>query len=358
MPDPTHETVSSSQVAGLFGISPWETPFTLYHEFRNGITTERDSELMSWGRRLQDDILEATAERLGLEVIEHDQDDYLRHPDMPVGATPDGFVLDPERGLGWIEAKNVSGWAFRSDWSDTTAPLYYELQHQTQLMVPHPEHGMPQWGMIAALVDGHAMAYYPREPDMVAQTGIGSAAVDFLTKVKVGEEPASRNVAVELPTLVQLYPEVTPGKVLQLLGDDEAQYKAAQIIADFKRAKEELAAAEKTVASYQRAVLELVQDAAIVETPDLIVRISKAQIARRRRANLTIAGPDEFIHPMHLSIKKAGKKHKVEIKTGAPEEQVLNAKLILTPADAAAAEVDREGYSRTTFKFEEREEAE
>lgn len=211
MPDSLRQSVSASQAPALFGMSPYLTRWMLFQAFANGMPIEPDDNIrMAAGRRFEAAILVWAADEMRVDILPHPQTEYLRHPDFPLGCTPDGYVLDPQRGLGFIEAKNVDWLRWRDTWTDTEATAAIEIQHQVQLMTPHPEYGIPQWGEIACCVGGNELKLYPRVPLPAVQASIGREAIAFLASVKAKQEPDIAGSPLELPGLHWAIPSIDP----------------------------------------------------------------------------------------------------------------------------------------------------
>ena len=183
MPDPQRNTISASQVGALFGASPYQTPFTLWHEL-NGtapdISDDDEDERMYWGKTLEPAILAHVERHLDLIVLPNAAQTYQRHETEPVGATVDAITMDPNRGPGVIEAKTSDWMMFKDRWTKTQAPPYVELQVQTQLGVRGAT-----WGHIGCLVGGNEFHHYPREiqPDVWAE--IVERASAFLSLIHI-----------------------------------------------------------------------------------------------------------------------------------------------------------------------------
>ena len=276
MPDPTLKTVSASQVPMMMGISQWATRWQLYQHFRGNLMPQPSGDLIEWGHRLQDDILEWVASELHLDAIGNH--DYYRHPEpdkIPVGATADGYVIDPELGLGWVECKNVDSFAFKNGWTDSQVPIDIELQHQTQLMVPHPNHGFAKWGIIAALVGGHDPKLYRREPNLDMQTKIAKGARQFLDDATAGREPAMSGIPAELEQLLHLYPLADEQKILTL----EPGAPLIDAILKFAEYRDEVSSKEKLRDHYKQLILAAVQDYGSVVAPSVQMKITKSKVA-------------------------------------------------------------------------------
>lgn len=283
MPDPTKQTVSASQMPALFGLSPYCTEWLLFQHFANGMPLEVDAdERMDWGTKLEAVILHATAAKLRADVIPHPQVDYLRHPSLPIGCTPDGYVLDPQRGLGFVEAKNIDYLRWRDTWTDTEAAPHVEAQHQTQLAIPHPEFGAPKWGVIAALVGGNDLRLYPRDvlPDVQAQ--IAAKARSFLDTVREKKEPPIAGRAMEIEGLHWAIPRVDRHKILREEDFEPAEaVKLARLIEQFHDQKARESVSKMMAKDLQAQIEGMVRDAAEVIVHQRRLKISRSEIAGR-----------------------------------------------------------------------------
>jgi predicted phage-related endonuclease len=218
MPDPNFETVSSSEVPALFGCSPYYTSWVLWHAFHKqsrSMIEAVENERIRWGRLLQDDILELTAEEYKLEIIENKDNEFVRRG--PLGATIDGHVVvAPGQGTIIIEAKNIDWLRWKQTWTETLPAPHVELQTQIAMHVKGAERGI-----IAALVGGNDLRFYEREPipDLIAEAE--DRARSFLAAVADGREPDPVGSALESSVLAALYPEIDGTKVLEDYEDED-----------------------------------------------------------------------------------------------------------------------------------------
>ena len=140
--------IGGSDIAALFGASPWMTEFTLYAE-KSGITEYQvdENNKMRLGKYLEPFIGELLAKELGWNVV-RSREYHLSSTVTGMGCTLDFDVTDHEWGPGICETKVVFDYAdYMEFWSDDRAPPHIELQVQHQLAVT----GRP-WAAIAVLV--------------------------------------------------------------------------------------------------------------------------------------------------------------------------------------------------------------
>lgn len=195
------QDVTSTEVAALFGASPYLTEFELYHRKIGAISSEvEENERMRWGKRLEAAIAEGVAEDLGL-IVEPFKT-YMRIPELRMGSSFDYKIVGLREGWsgdetfrdlfrvhgpGIMEVKNVDGLAFRRGWLDGTeieAPLHIELQVQHQLEVS----GL-QWGVIAPLIGGNTPKPFARIRDEVVAEAVRKKVAEFWQRVDQGIAP-------------------------------------------------------------------------------------------------------------------------------------------------------------------------
>lgn len=102
MPDPLRQTISATEAAALFEVSPYLTPWMLYQRFAGGMEIDPlDVHVrMDWGTRMEPLILQYAAEQYGLEIRPNKGPDgaqvYVRNGLL--GCTRDAEVYCPSRG--------------------------------------------------------------------------------------------------------------------------------------------------------------------------------------------------------------------------------------------------------------------
>lgn len=281
MPDVDFKTVSASQVPDLLNISPWGTRLMLHHQFVRRVHEDRkQSNRMKIGKLFEALILELTAAELALEVQHNTEAAYLRHPTLPLGCTVDATVLCPTRGYGVVEAKAIDKYEFIRSWTETAAPAYYEAQHQEEMMIPHPVHGMPAWGVIACFVynegaDGR-LVLYERLPNEKAQARIALEAEAFMADVAADKAPPAFGLPVELGLMSELYPEADEAKVIEA----EDNFEMAEHARMMDWARKQKSSFEKAEKEMKPKLLAFMQDAGFARLAGGVrVRVRKPQMA-------------------------------------------------------------------------------
>lgn len=127
--------LGASDVAGVLGISPWASPYSVWCD-KTDPNTPVDDEAMGEdiesGRMLEDAVIEWFVTRSGLEIAAKQY--RATHPTVPwARATLDGLLADSNEPVAVLEVK-VSADRAR-DWADDGIPAYYQAQAQWQMWV-------------------------------------------------------------------------------------------------------------------------------------------------------------------------------------------------------------------------------
>jgi putative phage-type endonuclease len=227
------QDVTSTEVAALFGLSPYTTEFELFHKKKSGeIEVLAENDRMKWGTRLQDSIALGIAQDNGFQVDRFDG--YMRVPEARIGSSFD-FFMEPS---GILEIKNVDALIFRDGWivedGELTAPHHIELQLQHQLLVKGAS-----IGYIGALVGGNRVSLLQRFPDQEIHTRILEEAERFWKQVDAGIAPTPDFVK-DAEFIAKLYKQAEPGKIVTAdmeIDQLARQYKEAAALE--KQAKEQ-----------------------------------------------------------------------------------------------------------------------
>lgn len=223
--------ITSTEVASLFGISPWTTAYELWYRKKDGLIVEiEENKRMFWGTKLQDAIAAGVAEEQGWNIRR--MDEYGRIPELRIGASfdfsieggslkfpdgKDGIVWGSEN-LGLLEIKNVDGLQFKKGWivdgDNVEAPPYIELQVQHQLLVSGRAYA---W--IGALIGGNNLVLIKREPSPKIHEAIKQKAAAFWKSIDENNPPAP-NFETDSKFIASLYNYSEPGKVVDVAGDE------------------------------------------------------------------------------------------------------------------------------------------
>jgi predicted phage-related endonuclease len=230
--------VGASEVAALFGCSPYLTRFELYHRKKGNIATPKfnavvdgvpEDERIYFGVKLEAAIIEAAKERYG--YTDRDQVDKLSNG-AGLGGHPDRRVICPERGPGILEIKTAD-WLVRKQWGDEP-PAHYLLQSQAYQGLDRV-----QWGDVLVLVGGNKLERFCYEfrPKIYAE--IERRVADFWQSIEANDPPPA-DYTRDIETIGELYRDGTD-ETIDLTADNLAHEAAAA----FLFAKESRLEAEK-----------------------------------------------------------------------------------------------------------------
>lgn len=135
-------TIGASDVAALFGVSPWQSEYSLFAR-ESGLWVEDETrsaaeeERMAIGRELERPVLDIWARRTSKDVSHNSESTRnALYPGM--SATPDGYewtltALGPREDA-TIDVKTIQP-RERMEWAQTGTPLHYRLQCQQQMTI-------------------------------------------------------------------------------------------------------------------------------------------------------------------------------------------------------------------------------
>lgn len=241
--------ITSTDIAALFGISPWLTEFELWHRKKNAtIVTLEPNTRMVWGTRLERSIAEGIAEDYKLSI--RPMKEFIQIPAWRMGSSFD-YAIDPD---GILEVKNVDSLAYKDGWlldgDNVEAPPHIEIQGQFQMLVSGRNHLM-----LGALVGGNRVTLIKREPDLQIHEAIKAKVAAFWESIDANREPEP-NFKEDAKFIARLNSYAEPGKVMNASGDA----KLAGLVRDYKEwgEKSESAKAEKDGIKAQ--ILTLIED--------------------------------------------------------------------------------------------------
>lgn len=148
--------LGGSDVAAAMGLSKWRTPTELYLEKVNKVSDYEESQPAEWGKRLEDVVARAYAEKTGNRIRRRNA--ILTNPAYPwLFANVDRLIIGKKKGL---EVKTASTYVQR-DWGDEgtdEVPDYYKTQAYVYMLVT----GYRSWDF-AVLMGGNDFRIYSVE---------------------------------------------------------------------------------------------------------------------------------------------------------------------------------------------------
>ena len=256
--------VSASNVFALFNAKPERLGKLSYAAHLTGQDPQpniSDDPLIRVGHALEPLAAELLSEKLEAEVVKHDA--YSRHDYLDMFATPDGVVvLDGVPHI--VELKVVTPKVWWGDWVSEdrdliSPPRHIQLQHQAQFACTGATAGII--GVLS--LDFCTIEWFPTKPHQAAIDRIELAVDSFMATLKRGELPDPDDTEVDFEAFRHLMWQSDPEKTVRIKGD-EAIRRAGQ----FLQAKDDEAAATKTIQAQKRFFMGLMKDAQVATLED------------------------------------------------------------------------------------------
>lgn len=229
--------LNSTDVAALFGLSPYQTLFELWHRKKNEeVQSIEPTERMLWGNRLEAAIAEGIALDKNWDISPMKQ--YIFIPELRIGSSfdysIDGFTKHDGslvKASGILEIKNVDAIQFREKWTvndDGTfeVPAHIETQAQMQMLVSGRK-----TCMIGALVGGNQVVVEKRVADPEIHKAILIKAKEFWDSIEAGTPPAP-DFRQDAEFVAKLYSHAEPGKVIDASEQIEALCSRYTMLSD------------------------------------------------------------------------------------------------------------------------------
>lgn len=225
------QNIGSSDQPALWGVSPFKTPFQLWHEKLGTLATEdlSDNIRVVCGKHLEAGIAMALAELHNLRIRKVRR--YVAHPSVPrMGASLDYEVATEDTGWVPLEIKNVDFLVWRDEWlHDGDAhepPEHIDIQVQHQISCTEKP-----YGYIGVCVGGNTLHLIRRDRHDGICAAIKAKVVEFWRSIENDDEPPP-NPAEDLDALLRVR-TATDGKTIDLRGDNRLE----ALIAEYTEAK-------------------------------------------------------------------------------------------------------------------------
>jgi putative phage-type endonuclease len=294
-----HKHISSTEVAALFGLSPYATAFEVAVMKQAPTPDDREiGDRAEWGLRLQRSIAGGIADKYGVKVRAISGYAVHSYEHCRMGASFDYEIVGlkddwsgddhtlrnmySEHGAGVLEIKNVDLFVFRKDWQvgdddSYEAPAHIELQVQHQLACI-----ARTWAAIGVLIGGNRLELLIRERDDEVNQAIAKKCEKFWSDLAKGVLPP-----IELPAdadiISKLYKYAEPGKVLD--ANDSAEIAA--LCAEYRAAADAAKAADDIKKSARAKLLMQIGDHEQVLTKGFKISagvVAAAEISYTREA--------------------------------------------------------------------------
>lgn len=221
--------ITASEIAAVIGVSPYESPYSLYWRKRGVLAEQADTDAMRWGRRLEQHVRDEFRERHQDELIVLGAGLYC-HVERPWQmASPDALVYDVAAANDWIgdvdaiagvEVKTTGSWdGWGPDGSDEV-PLHIRCQVIWQADVL----GVPC--VYVPVVNGRTYREYVVQADPQDAALMRSKAEAFLDDIRYETPPDVDGSDATLGALKQIHPDLDDAET-QVPGKLAAQWLAA-----------------------------------------------------------------------------------------------------------------------------------
>lgn len=252
------QDLTSTDVAALFGMSPYKTKFELWHEKRSGEPVRiAQNDRMKWGSRLEASIAAGIAEDQGWIIRPFKE--YVRDPELRIGSSFDFLIYSPTGSAtaydAILEIKTVDALAFRNGWTVTgdfiEAPAHIELQVQHQLLVS----GLSV-AYIGVLIGGNDVRILQRKADDGVHAAIRAKAAEFWRSI-ADNTPPDPVMPADAAAVIRLNSYAEPGRLRDARGDEVI----ASAIADYARIGREIEDLQAIRDSRKAEILTMIGDA-------------------------------------------------------------------------------------------------
>lgn len=245
------ENVNSTEVAALFGCSPYTTLYELWH-VKAGLLAPsfQSNERVVWGKRLEEAIAKGVAQDHNLSI--RPMKEYVALPELRMGSSFD-FAIGED---GCLEIKNVDAIQFKENWimdGDTAVepPVHLEFQCQHQLAVSGRK-----YVKLAALVGGNRVALIHRERDEEIIEAIKIKVSAFWNTIDA-KKPPMPDFVEDAKAIAKIYGFSEKGKEL-VVGPDPSYATLVREYNDWGKQKK---LAEDQQASVKGRLLMMIGDA-------------------------------------------------------------------------------------------------
>lgn len=202
--------ITASEISAVMGLSPWVSPFTLWHRKYGTIRPEPENDSMRWGLRLEQAVADEFSS-LHEELLVADAGVYRSRDRAYQVASPDRLLLRAKRPANLTSVLEVKTTQSLDGWGEEgtdSIPVHYRAQVLWQLDtlgldVAH----------VAVLASGRAYREYQIDYHEADLAVMRHAAEDFLQLLESRDPPPVDWLPATTSTLKQLHPTVSDAEV-------------------------------------------------------------------------------------------------------------------------------------------------
>lgn len=228
--------VTASKVAPILGLSPYASPFKVWHQMKGLIPGDPENDAMRRGNMLEDAILNWWLTD-NPDATEKARQEWCPFEDW-AGATPDLTVISATGELELIDAKTA---AYDDEWGipgTDQVPAYYAASSMWQLAVRHEAARVR-----LAVLFGRPFTL--REYVIERDDALCGALIDqcraFYDTLAADVAPDLDDTVATYDTMRALHPEIDRDDVADLTPDERDEYLAASAALEDAEARDRLA---------------------------------------------------------------------------------------------------------------------
>lgn len=265
--------ITASKVAAIIGVSPWESPYSMWMKMAGRVTPEPTSTVQRRGQLLEPAIIEWWREQHDVSTLV--QQVTYTHGDW-AAATPDAVVAFDDDTQALLEVKTAArtdDWDNDGQTSIDGIPIYYWTQTQWQMHVSgiHTTY-------VALLGPFLEFSEYRIDYDPEHSTAVEAHCREFYDSLSADVPPPLDDTVATYNTVRRLHDGIDKTQTLELVPGVAAAYIDAvnvekEAVADARMQKAQL--------------LDLMGDAAYAECQG--VRIARRQATRGTPALIQVA---------------------------------------------------------------------
>ena len=229
--------VSASKVAAIIGVSPWESPYSIWQRMKGNLPPVETNDAMRRGNYLEAGIIAWWSDRHP-EYYDVREQYYAVRDDLPwAGATLDGLAIEPDGTHAVVEVKTASrmdGWGTPGT---DEIPVHYLTQVYWQLaMCPTAARAY-----VAVLGPFLEFSEYIVERDEAIQADLIARCEAFYLSLAGDVPPALDDTVATFETVKALNPSIDKGESVDVGADLGIEYVTSITAAKQATARERAA---------------------------------------------------------------------------------------------------------------------
>lgn len=217
--------VTASKVAGILGVSPYDSPLSTWHKMRGDVTDPpRESAAMSRGNYLERGVLAWWTDRHRDDYYDVREQYYAVRDNLPwAAATLDGLAIQRDGTCAVVEVKTTSRMDEWGQPGTDEIPVHYLTQVYWQLAMV-PEAHRAYVAVLGPFLDFHE---YVVERDETIQADLIERCAAFYESLSGDTPPPLDDHVATYDTLRALHPEIDRGEAVEVDADLAAEYVTA-----------------------------------------------------------------------------------------------------------------------------------